>query len=79
MQIWGPVLCLLVLHFIIQRQMLIFIWKSQAVSNPMIRQNADSKFYTKFYFFNLLLLVLINKIINDDGFLIVFFGFQWVP
>ena len=79
--IWAPVSTLSLLHFVIQRKLIISIWKSQRsflMSEADLRTNV-LRCYTRYYFFVFVFLVSVYKILCVDLLMITFFGTIWIP
>ncbi|CDW82766.1 ring finger ubiquitin ligase [Stylonychia lemnae] len=66
--IWAPVVCNMILHFVIQRKLIVAVWKAQQ-SYFIVEQdmrNSEMRCYSRYYFFVFLFLISVYKILTID-------------
>eukprot|EP00347_Sterkiella_histriomuscorum_P022481 403338328 len=79
--VWAPVICNIILHFLIQRKMIVAVWKAQQTYILVEQQmrNSELKCYSRYYFFVFIFLISVYKILTVDIFMVLFFGTIWIP
>ncbi len=81
--LWLPVASLAVLHFSIQRKMMLEVWKAQNYQIFMVYDvyfNSErNRCQSKYYFFVFMMVIFMYQLFTVDGFLVAFFGTLWLP
>jgi hypothetical protein len=81
--LWLPVASLAILHFTIQRKMMIEVWKAHNHEIYMLYEvyfNSErNRCYSRYYFFVFVMVIFMYQLFSADSFLVVFFGSLWVP
>jgi hypothetical protein len=81
--LWLPVAGLAILHFSIQRKMMLEVWKSHNQQIFLVYDvyfNSErNRCQSKYYFFVFLMVIFMYQIFTVDIFLVAFFGTLWLP